>query len=79
MGSSTFRTAYANSQECTLIDKYKQNHENLGLTAKGRHQGEEHHSPCQQIQAASLISEGPPVDLQGQTYVRAHCAAHHSC
>lgn len=52
---------------------------NLRLTAKGHHQGEEHHSPGQQIQAASLISEGPVVGLQDQTCVRAHCAAHHSC
>lgn len=52
---------------------------NLGLTAKGRRQGEEHHSPGHQIQAASLISEGPLIGLQGQTYERAHCAAHHSC
>lgn len=49
------------------------------LTAKGRHPGEGYHSPGLQIQAASLISEGPPIGLQGQTYERAHCAAHHSC
>lgn len=55
----------------------RENH--LGLTAKGHHQGEEHHSPGQQIQAASLISEGLLIGLQGQTCGRAHCAAHHSC
>ena len=49
------------------------------LTAKGHRRGEGHHSPGQQIQAASLISEGPLVGLQGQTTVQAHCAAHHSC
>lgn len=53
--------------------------QDLLLTAKGHHQGEEHHSPGQQIQAASLISEGPLVGLQGQTYEQVHCAAHHSC
>lgn len=51
----------------------------MGLTAKDHHRGEEHHSPGQQIQAASLISEGPPVGLQGQTSGRAHCAVHHNC
>ena len=49
------------------------------LTAKGHHQGEEHHSPGQQIQAASLISAGPLIGLQGQTCDQAHCAAHDSC
>lgn len=33
----------------------------------GRRQGEEHHSPCQQIQAASLILEGLPIHPQYQT------------
>lgn len=49
------------------------------LTAKDHHQGEAHHSPGQQIQAASLISVGPLIGLPGQTIERAHCAAHHSC
>lgn len=51
----------------------------IGLTAMGHHQGEEHHSPGQQIQAASLISKSPPTGLQGQTCERAHCAALDSC
>lgn len=48
------------------------------LTARGRHQGEEHHSPGQQIQAASLISGGPPTRLQGKTCELAHHATHGS-
>lgn len=52
---------------------------NLGLTAKDHHQGEEHHSPGQQIQAASLISESPLIGLQGQTCGQVHCAVHHTC
>lgn len=49
------------------------------LTAKGHRQGEEHHSLGLQIQAASLISEGPLARLQAQTYELAHCAARGSC
>jgi len=49
------------------------------LTARGHHQGEEHHSPGRWIQAASLISGGPPVGLQGQTWMQAHFATHCSC
>ena len=49
------------------------------LTARGHHQGEEHHSPGRWIQAASLISGGPPVGLRGQTCEKAHCATHCSC
>lgn len=49
------------------------------LTARGHRQGEECHSPGQQIQAASLISEGPPTGLQGQTCEQAHSATHGSC
>lgn len=53
--------------------------EEITLTAMDHHQGEEHHSPCQQIQAASLISKDPPIGLQGQTYEPAHYAAHGNC
>ena len=49
------------------------------LTPRGRLQGEAHRSPCQQIQAASLISKGPPTGLQGQTFEQAPCATHGSC
>lgn len=49
------------------------------LTARDHRQGEEHHSPGQQIQAASLISGGPPTGLQGQTCEQAHSATHGSC
>lgn len=51
----------------------------MKLTARGHRQGEEHHSPGQQIQAASLISEGPLTGLQGQTCEQVHCAAPGSC
>jgi len=44
----------------------------------GHHRGEEHHSLGQRIQAASLISQGPPTHLQGQTCEQAHCVAHGS-
>lgn len=49
------------------------------LTAKGHHRGEEHHSLGQRIQAASLISQGPPTRLPVRTSGRAHYAAHCSC
>ncbi len=49
------------------------------LTARGHHQGGEHHSHGQRIQAASLISQDPPTGLQGQTCEQAHFAAHYSC
>jgi hypothetical protein len=39
------------------------------------HRGEEHHSLDQQIQAASLILQGPPTHLQAQTYEQARCVA----
>ena len=45
----------------------------------GRRQGEERHSPGQQIQAASLILKDPPIGLQGQTYGQVHYAAHDNC
>jgi len=52
---------------------------NRRLTARGHHQGEEHRSLGLQIQAASLISQGPPTRLQGQTFEQVHFAAHGSC
>ena len=45
----------------------------------GRLQGEAHRSPCQQIQAASLISEGFLVSPQFQTSDPAPLAVHDSC
>lgn len=45
------------------------------LTARGHHQEEEHHSLGQRIQAASLILQGPPTHLQGQTCEQARCVA----
>lgn len=59
--------------------KFKKRLESLKLTARGHRQGEERHSPGQQIQAASLISQGPPTGLQGQTNEQAHCATLGSC
>jgi len=44
----------------------------------GHHRGEEHHSLGRRIQAASLISQGPPTHLQGQTCEQAHRVAHGS-
>ena len=49
------------------------------LTPKGRLQGEERRSPCQQTQAASLISEGYRVFPQFQTSDPAPRATHDSC
>ena len=45
----------------------------------GRLQGEAHRSPCQQIQAASLIFEGLLATPQTQTSDPALLAAHGSC
>lgn len=45
----------------------------------GRLQGEAHRSPCRQIQAASLISEGHRAFPQFQTSDPAPHAAHDSC
>lgn len=45
----------------------------------GRLQGEAHRSPCQRIQAASLISEGLPTTPQSQTSDPAPHATHGSC
>jgi hypothetical protein len=45
----------------------------------GRLQGEAHHSPCQRIQAASLIYEGLLTSPQFQTSEPVLLAAHYSC
>lgn len=45
----------------------------------GRLQGEAHHSPRQQIQAASLIFEGLQANLLSQTSDPVLFAAHDSC
>ena len=50
------------------------------LTPKGHLQGEVHHSPCRQIQAASLIYEGlPPTVPRFQTSEPVPLAAPDSC
>lgn len=50
-----------------------------GLTARGRHRGEECHSLGQQIQAASLISDGHPISPQARIAEQAHYEARCSC
>lgn len=45
----------------------------------GHRQEEAHHFLGPQTQAASLISSGHPIGLQGQTSEKVHCAAHGSC
>lgn len=49
------------------------------LTPMGRLQGEERHSPCRQIQAASLIFEGLQATLRSRTSVPVHISALDSC
>lgn len=49
------------------------------LTAKDHRRGEERRSLGQQIQAASLISQGLLIGLRGQTCEQARFAARGSC
>jgi hypothetical protein len=48
------------------------------LTATDHRPREVYHLPGRRIQAASLILQGPPVGLQGQTIARAHYVTHNS-
>jgi hypothetical protein len=49
------------------------------LTAMGHHQREGRRPLDQQIQAASLISEGHPTGLQGRIAAPPRYEVHHSC